>query len=66
MTRWLIGSGAFQQRFEGVFLASLLFQLTNGLDTPGNRADQPRGGGHPQQQWCALSHCPSDNAFNHA
>jgi hypothetical protein len=49
-----------------VFLASLLFQLTNGLDTPGDHADQPRGGGHPQQQWCELSHCPSDNAFDHA
>ena len=66
MNRFLIFSDALKQRFKGIFLGSLLFELPNRVDTPGDETDQSRGGGHAQQQWGELSHCPSDNAFDHA
>jgi hypothetical protein len=62
----LIFSGALKQRFKGIFLGSLLFELSNSLNTPGDDTDQSRGSGHAQQQWGELSHCPSDNPFDHA
>jgi hypothetical protein len=64
--RCLIFFGALKQHFQRSFLRSLLIELPNCLDTPGDDTDQSRGGGHAQQQWGELSHCPSDNVFDHA
>ena len=66
VNRCLIFFGALKQRFKGIFLGSLSFERPKRLDTPGDDTDHSRGGGHAQQQWGELSHCPSDNAFDHA
>ncbi|ABI47395.1 hypothetical protein sync_1348 [Synechococcus sp. CC9311] len=47
-------------------MAALLFELPYRFDGQGDHSNQSRGGGHAQQEWGELSHCPSDNVLDHA